>query len=129
MSSPFSSFAEFSKAKGPIYTFANNPIMIGFLLVLCVAITIYFIYYSYTLRQKQPAKTPAALGLLLVAGAASLLNMVLTPHAHKQPERHLHQRSNTYNWQPLALLGMVGIGGGLRHKRRSQRHKPMRRLR
>ncbi|MCY7285644.1 MAG: hypothetical protein LH679_19880 [Cyanobacteria bacterium CAN_BIN43] len=46
MSSPFSSFKEFSDAKGPIYTFANNPTMIGFLLVVSLAITVYF-FYAY----------------------------------------------------------------------------------
>jgi len=133
MSSPFSSFKEFSDAKGPIYTFANNPTMIGFLLVVCLAITVYFFYASYTIKQKTPAKTPAAIGLLLVAGAASILGMEFAPQSHKQTETSRHQqsqRSTARNWQPLALLGMVGIGGTqLGHKRRSPRRKPLRRPR
>jgi drug/metabolite transporter (DMT)-like permease len=133
MNSPFSSFKEFSEAKGPIYTFANNPTMIGFLLVVCLAITVYFFYASYTMKHGTPAKTPGAIGLLLVAGAASILGMEFAPQSHKQPETSRHpqaQRSVAHNWQPLALLGLVSTGGTqLGRKRRSPRRKPLRRPR
>ncbi|MBD2090152.1 hypothetical protein H6F67_09830 [Microcoleus sp. FACHB-1515] len=126
MSSPFSSFQEFSEADGPIYTFANNPTMIGFLLILCLAITVYFLYASYTMKQDKSGNSAAAIGLLLVAGAASLFNL-FTP-SPKQPQmsdRPHPQRSTTAKaLQPLALLGMVGIGRsslGRKRRRKSRR--------
>jgi hypothetical protein len=129
MSSPFSSFKEFSEAKGPIYTFANNPTMIGFLLVVCLAITVYFFYASYTMKVETHAKTPKAIGLLLMAGAASILGMEFAPQSPKQPETSRHaQAQRAHNWQPLALLGLVGTGGTqLGRKRRSPRRKSRRR--
>ncbi|MCY7285645.1 MAG: hypothetical protein LH679_19885 [Cyanobacteria bacterium CAN_BIN43] len=59
--------------------------------------------------------------------------MEFVPQSHKQTETsrlQQSQRSTARNWQPLALLGMVGIGGTqLGHKRRSLRRKPLRRPR
>ncbi|NEQ22594.1 MAG: hypothetical protein F6K28_26115 [Microcoleus sp. SIO2G3] len=133
MSSPFSSYSEFSEAEGAIYTFANNPTMIGFLLVLCVAITVYFLYASYTMKQETNTKDSArAIGLLLVAGSASLLGMLFAPQSSKQPQvsDRPSQHQTAKSWQPLALLGMVGIGGTRwGRKQRSTRRKSTRRLR
>jgi hypothetical protein len=50
MSSPFSTFKEFSEAKGAIYTFANSPIVSSIFLMLSLMITVYFVYASFHLN-------------------------------------------------------------------------------
>lgn len=135
MSSPFSSFQEFSDAKGPIYTFADNPTMIGFLLLVGLAITVYFFYASYTMKQETAIKPPTAIGLLLVAGAASVFGLFtpqkLTPHqppGSRQSPSQISTKPGQKFWQPLLLLGMVGIGGAKGGGKRRMR-KSLRRIR
>lgn len=116
MTSPFSTFEEFSSAEGPIYTFANNPTMITVLLIISALITIYFFYSSFGMTQTS-AKSPdvKAIGLLLVAGFASVMGL-LNPQADRReavnPRHTQEMRTERSTWQPLALLGLVGLGGG-----------------
>lgn len=135
MTSPFSTFEEFSSAKGPIYTFANNSLAIGFLLVLCVLILIYFIYASYFMKQElTETPDPKAIGLLLVAGFASVMGTLFNPQSERREAvrpRYEEVRSDRHNWQPLALLGMVGLGGtklgtklGAKSGQKSKRRSP-----
>lgn len=114
MSSPFSTFQEFSEAKGPIYTFANNPGIIYFLLLVCLAITVYFFYASFNLKQEQsPSQSAKALGALILAGGLSLFSGFSQPQ--KQPDSirstRTEARSNSPSWQPFAALGLMGMGG------------------
>ncbi|MBD2465075.1 hypothetical protein H6G89_29130 [Oscillatoria sp. FACHB-1407] len=128
MTSPFSSFEEFSSAEGPIYTFANNPTVIAILLIICALMTIYFVYASYTMKLDSKSPDAKAIGLLLVAGFASVMGTLFNPNTERREAvnpRHSHEmRAERSNWQPLALLGMVGLGGaakGRSSKRRSSR--------
>lgn len=120
MSSPFSTFEEFSQAEGPIYTFANSPGIITFLLIVCLLITIYFFYASYGMKQESPQVDPKAIGLLLVAGLASAIGLLSQPSSSKdEAVRARAGRSETLRsevqshrrWQPFALLGLTGLGG------------------
>lgn len=115
MTSPFKTYQEFSEAEGAIYTFANNPAMIGILLILCTAILLYFIYMSYTMKQTSSSPSSASLGALLLASALSLAGLTQTSHAPRHtPEATKRQpsaeRTAKRTLQPLALFGMVGIG-------------------
>jgi hypothetical protein len=123
MTSPFKTFQEFNEAEGPIYTFANNSAIIGILIVLSALILLYFIYMSYAMKQDTP-KGPVSLGAIILAGALSLAGLSHT-HAPKQtPETARRQsQSELARLQPLALLGMVGIGT----KTLRQRHRKPRR--
>jgi hypothetical protein len=126
MTSPFSTFEEFSSAEGPIYTFANNPTMIAILLIISALISIYFFYASFAIKQES-SKSPdvAALGVLLVAGFASIMGTLLNPQADRReavnPRPSHEMRTERSGWQPLALLGLVGLGGSGAAKSRSKR--------
>lgn len=85
MTSPFSTFQEFSEAKGPIYTFADNPTVIGILLLICLGITVYFFYASFQIDRDHKPQSPAALGILLLASGVSLVTALLPPQSAKQP--------------------------------------------
>jgi hypothetical protein len=56
MSSPFATTKEFMEAKGPIYTFANNSTLSTLLLLMSLAITIYFFYASFAMYKKAKSK-------------------------------------------------------------------------
>jgi hypothetical protein len=127
MSSPFTSSKEFLEAKGPIYTFANNPTIISFLLILTLLITVYFVYASYAMHQKGKSKasSPAVMSVLLVAGLATSLVSPLLGTQKKQPTTAYRQ--DTY--QPSAsktsgalgmLLGLMGGAGSLLGRRQLQ---------
>jgi hypothetical protein len=114
MTSPFSTFEEFSQAEGPIYTFANNPAVISVLLLICLAISVYFFYASFGLKQEQSgSQTVKTLGALLLAGGVSLLSGLSQPQ--KQPDamrtRYETRSSDRPSWQPFAALGLMGMGG------------------
>ena len=114
--SPFSTLEEFSSAKGPIYTFANNPSIISILLILSALIAIYFVYASFFMKQEStPTPGIKSIGLLLVAGFASVMGTLLHPQSeHREAANHRYSQEShaaRQNWQPLALLGMIGLGG------------------
>lgn len=120
MSSPFSTFEEFSQAEGPIYTFANNPSMIAFLLIINVIITVYFFYASFRMKQESPQPiNPKAIGLFLVAGLASAIGLLSQPSSSKDEavqaragrSETLRSEVQSRRWQPFALLGLTGLGG------------------
>jgi hypothetical protein len=111
MISPFSTFEEFSEAEGPIYTFANNPTMIAVLLLLCVAITCYFVYSSFQIGHDSRPKSPAALSVLLLAGAVSLFGAMLPSQQQKPVEaRRPASEIKAERATPLALIGMTVTG-------------------
>lgn len=100
--SPFTTYKEFLEAKGPIYTFANNPTMIGFFLALTVLILLYFIYATFAPRsQSKNTQNPVALGMLLMVGLSSTLASNLYNFVQKdgQPptRRVVSQRSPEIN--------------------------------
>jgi hypothetical protein len=117
MSSPFSSAKEFMEAKGPIYTFANNPTAIGVFLVLSLAITVYFFYASFAMYRKEKSKTdPVVMSVLLMAGlATSMASALMGTDQKKQPAtayRHdlrYEQRAEHRNTSNL-LMGLMGAG-------------------
>lgn len=113
MSSPFSTLQEFTEAKGPIYTFANNPTMITILLLICLGITIYFFYSACTIKQEtKPDST--TLSALILAGCVSLSSFLLpAPQKATAAYRQEPQRS------PIALIGAT-LTGTLWQRRRSQ---------
>lgn len=113
MISPFSTFEAFSEAEGPIYTFANNPTMIAVLLLLCVAITCYFIYSSFQIGHYNRSKSPAALSALILAGAVSLFGSMLPSQQQKPVEAHRPRPASEIKAEratPLALIGMTVTG-------------------
>lgn len=125
MTSPFATYEEFSNVDGAMYTFANNPTVIGILLAICLAITIYFFYASFGLKQETTTKSSAVLSVVLAlittAGA-----LVQSQPAKQSPSSHrprATEAASAKQWQPLALLGMIGTGGTLLRskKRRSAR--------
>lgn len=129
MSSPFTNAKEFLEAKGPIYTFANNPTIIGLLLALNLAIAIYFLYSSFAMYRKTGSKgnDPALMSVLLIAGlATSLAGSLLefqrkqpTTTAHRQDMRH-ERRVERHN-NPIGMfLGLMGAGSVWTGQRRSQ---------
>lgn len=78
MSSPFSTFEEFSAAKGPIYTFANSPGVITFLILLSALISLYFLYASFGMKNEfaKPTDETGAIALLIATGVSALLSLV-----------------------------------------------------
>jgi hypothetical protein len=133
MTSPFSTFEEFSSAEGAIYTFADKPAVIAVLLILSLLITIYFFYASFGMKQEL-GKSPdvKAIGLLLVAGFASVMGALSQPQADRREAahpRHSQEMRAEKNWQPLAFLGLMGLGGtamGQKAKRRSRKTRRVR---
>lgn len=128
MISPFSSFKEFSEAKGPVYTFANNPTMIAILLVICLGITVYFFYASFTMKQEDSKPvTPATLAMLLLAGAASLIGSLIPGQPSRQPTAAYRSQPaiqrQARDWQPLAVLGLTGVGGSLFGRKKTSRRR------
>ncbi|MBD2102561.1 hypothetical protein [Leptolyngbya sp. FACHB-261] len=85
--SPFKTSEEFLKAKGPIYTFADNPTIISILIGVSILILLYFIYSSYTIKKGAPApQNPAVLGLLIATSALSFVNSAYTNNIDKGRE-------------------------------------------
>ncbi|KAM3112427.1 hypothetical protein [Phormidesmis sp. 146-33] len=122
MPSPFSTFKEFSETKGPIYTFANNPTMIGILLLISVAISLYFIYASFTMQDGSKSKNPAILSILVLASVGSMISSwVQTAKDSTTADRRVRSEMQA-NWQPLAMLGLLGTGTTI-GRRRSRKRK------
>lgn len=119
MTSPFKTYKEFSEAEGAIYTFANSPAMIGFLLILCTLLLFYFLYKSYTMKQDAP-KVSASLSVLL-ASAVSLASLI--HHLPTDATRRQSQPEAALKSQPLLLFGMVGMGATALKRRRKLRDK------
>ncbi len=126
MPSPFSTFKEFSETKGPIYTFANNPTMIGILLVICAAISLYFIYASFTMQDDTKSKNPAVLSLLVLVSVGSMLSSWVQP-AKDATTAHRRVKSEMQAWQPLAILGLLGTGTTIGRRRSRKRNSNLRR--
>jgi hypothetical protein len=130
MSSPFTNAKEFLEAKGPIYTFANNPTIIYLLLALSAAIAIYFLYASFSMYRKNKSKAndPALMSILLIAGLATSLAGSFKEAQKKQPTTAYHQniryeqRVERHNnpaiasgapRRGIAFLGLIGSAGAV----------------
>jgi hypothetical protein len=132
MSSPFSNSKEFLEAKGPIYTFANNPTAIAIFLLLSFAITVYFFYASYAMYRKDgKGRDPALMSVFLVAGLATSMASSLMGTPKKQPvtayqqDTRSEQRVAHRNTPVGMLLGLAGIGAGaMKGKPKYQRRSP-----
>ncbi|MCU0536460.1 MAG: hypothetical protein MUD14_21440 [Hydrococcus sp. Prado102] len=134
MSSPFTNAKEFLDAKGPIYTFANNPTIIYLLLALSLAIAIYFIYASFAMYRKDKSKAndPALMSILLIAGLATSLAGSFKDTQKKQPTTayrqniRYEQRVERHNNPAIAFLGLIGSAGavlGYKMQGRSSRQR------
>jgi hypothetical protein len=129
MTSPFSTYQEYYEAEGPIYTFANNPTLLGVVLVVAALVFIYFLYSTYTIKKgHSSAPNPIVLSLLILTSAATLLADTVYSQYQKH-DRPLSSEVQTptskpSQLQPLALLGMIGSGAALsRRKRRGKRDR------
>ncbi len=128
--SPFSNYQDFYEATGPIYTFADRPALIGILLVVSALIFLYFIYSTYTMKKgSSSAKSPMILGLLLATSVASAADAIYSNHF--RPDHHQTVRvtqpvgrsapaRHQGRFQPLMLLGMMGMGAGAVRRRVTQ---------
>ncbi len=114
MSSPFNSFKEFSEAEGAIYTFANNPTLIGILIILSALVFLYFIYASFSIKKGQStAKNPGVLGLLIAASAFSLAESAYTSYI-EQTDKTVSQKSGSAQVTRLGQgLGPQGLMAGM----------------
>jgi hypothetical protein len=144
MISPFETFEEFSTAEGPIYTFANSPAVISVLLIICLLISLYFVYASFVIKKgTSNAQNPMFLGIVIATGALSLADHLYSNHVkgnnYSREEAALHRptanvtqpkapfRTTSSSFQPLALLGLVGGGAATRRrKNRPQRYAAIR---
>jgi hypothetical protein len=134
MSSPFSNTKEFFEAKGPIYTFANNPTAIALFLALSFAITVYFFYASFAMYRKGSKANDAVLmSVLMIAGLATSMasSLLGTPQkqpvvAHRQDIRN-EQRAEHRSSPVGILLGLVGLGAGSIGKPLGRRRSPSKR--
>jgi apolipoprotein N-acyltransferase len=128
MISPFETFEEFSTAEGPIYTFANNPAVIGILLVICLLISLYFVYASFVIKKGgSTGQNPMFLGIVIATGALSLADQVYANYVREgnRPTVSITQSETPHasrNFQPLALLGLVGGKAARRRKNRRPQH-------
>ncbi len=134
--SPFATWEEFEGAidgptGGAIYTFADRPALLGIATVVAALVFIYFIYASFHIKSGDTsAEPPHALGLLLVAGAASamasLYEGVVDQKNPQQVSRsgEVSQVSKASRQLPAALLGMTSLTGFTARRKRS---KPVRR--
>lgn len=122
MVSPFKTFEEFTAAKGPIYTFANSPGMIAFLLIIGALLFLYFIYASFTTKRTETPQSPLVLSVLLVTGLVSLLQGAYTQSTQKAAHTTAEARVTRVasGWQPVALLGLMG-GAAATRRRRSRK--------
>ncbi len=107
MSSPFSTFEEFSAAKGPIYTFANSPGVITFLILLSALISLYFLYASFGMKNEfaKPTDETGAIALLIATGVSALLSLV--------PGYGSSQRLEANDLRPTAARVHTGRGAAL----------------
>lgn len=123
MISPFETFEEFSTAEGPIYTFANSPAVIGVLLIICLLISLYFVYASFVIKKGvSTGQNPMFLGIVIATGALSLADHVYANHFREgdRPTADITQSDKPHpgrNFQPLALLGLVGSRAATRRRK------------
>lgn len=114
---------------GAIYTFADRPALIGILVVVAALVFLYFIYASFHISNgASSAKSPTALGMLLVAGAASAMASLyegFTEPTVRQTSRSeaVSQPTRQSRKAPLAMLGMTGLAGLSQRQRTSRRRR------
>lgn len=119
--SPFANYEEFYSATGPIYTLSDRPALIGILTVLSAGIFIYFIYATYNMKKggDSGASMKGMMGFLLAASILPLADAAYSqyiqrsdhrPTASLSQETEPSQEAPSHGWEPLALLGSLGIG-------------------
>lgn len=129
-SSPFSTYDEFYEATGPIYTFADRPVILGILCVVSALIFLYFIYATYTIKKgHSDAKSPVILGLLIATSIASAADAVYSNYIQRNQDRqadrvtqnadYVARQHRSSNFQLPALLGIMGVGATASRRRRS----------
>ncbi|MBD2260675.1 cell envelope integrity protein TolA [Pseudanabaena sp. FACHB-2040] len=124
MASPFRDYQSFNEATGPIYTFSDRPVVIALLLVASVLIFLYFIYSSFNIRKgESQAKNPIILSILLATTAFAAAEAIYQQVSGKQSttQAQVSQPAEERTPQPLALLGMVGLGGAASRRPRTGR--------
>lgn len=134
MTSPFKTFKEFSEAEGVSYTFANNPTIVGILIVLSVLVFLYFIYASFSIKKgKFTAKSPTVLSLLIATSAFSLAQSVYTSEVEKmnntsskkeEVSERVTSSKRGQGWQvPMAAVGMTVASGRIIQRRSRKRSR------
>jgi len=135
MSSPFQTLDEFKQAadgptEGAIYTFANNPGIIGIALLVSVLPLLWFIYASYTIKPDRPeTHTSVNLSVLIVAGLVSLFGSLNHSDSQAAREAALKRGTGTTvstNHRPLTPIALLGLAGGALPLFRRSRKKPQR---
>ncbi len=125
--SPFDSWEAFEGAVdgptgGAIYTFADRPALTGIMIVVAALIFIYFLYATFNIKAgHSQAKSPPMLGLLLLAGASSVMVSVYEGVAERRVNPQTSRSAETGSMSPApklpaALVGMAGIIGGKRKR-------------
>lgn len=132
MSSPFSTIEAFEGAidgptGGAIYSFAHVPIVNAIALIISVGLFIWFMVYSFSTNHEETSAEPSLqnLTMLILAGLLSLMGV---EQSRSQSRTQTATREATYVATsrpsirvPVGLLGLVGLGGGLRSTTRRQR--------
>ncbi|MBD0336273.1 MAG: hypothetical protein ICV62_12350 [Cyanobacteria bacterium Co-bin13] len=125
MASPFQNYQEYYEATGPIYTFSDRPVVIALLLITSVLIFLYFIYASFNIRKgESQAKNPVILSILLATTAFAAAEAIYQQVSGKQSTTQaqvVQPAEERPAAQPLALLGMVGLGGAASRRARAGR--------
>lgn len=119
MTSPFSTFEEFSNADGPIYAFANSSGVITFLILLSAAISLYFLYASFGMKNEfaKPTDDTGAIALLIATGVSALLSLVpgYSPSQSLEANDSRPTAAKVQSRQsavlPNALLGLASMAG------------------
>ncbi|MEM6522124.1 MAG: hypothetical protein AAF722_22665 [Cyanobacteria bacterium P01_C01_bin.70] len=131
--SPFQTWEEFEGAVdgptgGAIYTFADRPALIGIMVVVAALVFLYFLYAAFHISSgESTAKPPSALGLLLVAGAASAMTALYEGFTEQKPVRQaarsgeVAQASTSSRQLPAAMVGMLGLVSVSKRKKSSRR--------
>ena len=130
--SPFATWEEFEGAidgptGGAVYTFADRPALLGIATVVSALVFVYFIYASFHIKSGDTsAEPPHALGLLLVAGAASAMAGLYEGFVDQKPTQHtsrsgqVSRMSNSSRKLPAVLLGMTSIAGMSAKRKRTK---------
>ncbi|GAB4376841.1 MAG: hypothetical protein Kow00121_24710 [Elainellaceae cyanobacterium] len=140
MSSPFQTIEEFNQATegptgGAIYTFANNPALIGIAIIASVLLFCWFIYASFTVKAEQEkVSNPVNLSVLIVAGLVSLASSLFPGHTDSAKEASARRETRAtasapHHQTPFALLGLAGLGAASSQQTRRLRRRKTRQAR
>ena len=98
------------------------------MVVVAALIFLYFLYASFHISSgESTAKPPSALGLLLVAGAASAMTALYEGFTEQKPVRQaarsgeVAQASTPSRQLPAAMVGMMGLVSVSKRKKSGRR--------